>query len=93
MSGLKAASAYVGRKLPGVLRVAAGYAAVSEFSSDVQAGETVPEALRTQYYRFGSLTGETPEESRENNKNRSESFFNWLMTGNWQTDAERKSTD
>lgn len=91
MSGLKAASSYVGRKLPGALRLAAAYGAISEFSSDLNAGEPVSEATRTQYYRFGSLMGETPEENREKNKNRSESFFNWMMNGSWETDEESKT--
>jgi RHS repeat-associated protein len=79
VGGAKKVFGAIGQKLPGYLRVAAGAAMVSEFSSDLQAGESVGEAARTQYYRFGSLEGNTPEEQREVDKQRSDGFFNWLM--------------
>jgi hypothetical protein len=67
-----------GRKLPTALKVLAATAAVAEASSDLQAGESVGEVARTQYYRFGSLEGNTPEEQKDIDRQRSDSFFNWL---------------
>lgn len=68
----------VGRKLPTALKVVAATATVTEVSSDLQAGESVGEVARTQYYRFGSLEGNTPEEQKAIDQQRSDSFFNWL---------------
>ena len=63
---------------------------VNEAMQDYDDGEPTSEILRTQSYRFSSLTGQTPEEMHTSEKNASESFFNWLSTGSYQTDADQQ---
>ena len=93
VSSAKAAFGSIGRKLPGFLKGVAVTTAISEFSSDLEAGEPVSEAARTQMYRFSSIHGNTPEERTQMGFNRVEKFHNLLMNGRWETDAERDARE
>lgn len=64
--------------LPGVLKGLVIGAAVCEFNAEA-AEKGMGEAARTQYYRFGSASGLTPEEFEAFTQSTSEGFFDLLM--------------
>jgi RHS repeat-associated protein len=66
------------RVLPGAFKLAGFFAGFCEMSSDAS-DNGVSAALRTQRYRLGSMTGQTPEEYDEMANRTSEGFFSRLF--------------
>jgi RHS repeat-associated protein len=78
----------LGEHLPGVLKALAIVPAAMEFKQDWQE-KGASEAVNTQFFRFFTITGMTPEEE----KKAPESFQNWLFTGNYETNGEQSARE